>query len=75
MQNIIEIHAGTEAFTKLKEMMLRAELADSRVSLTYGSRGGVQLKCGGGTWTTPLKASPDRPARGEVCSDPQCPCS
>lgn len=75
MQHIIEISAGTEAFDKLKEMMLRAELAGTRVSLTYGSRGGVQLKCGGGTWTTPLKSTPERPNRGEPCGDPHCPCS
>ena len=48
MQHIIEVHAGTEAFETLKRMMLRAESDGTRVSLTYGSRGGVQLKCGGG---------------------------
>ena len=75
MQHIIEVHAGTEAFETLKRMMLRSESDGTRVSLTYGSRGGVQLKCGGGTWTTPLKAAPTRQASGEPCGDPQCPCS
>lgn len=76
MQNQhIVIEAGTEAFEALKRAMQRAEERDVSVSLTYGPRGGIQMRAGGEIWTTPLTSRKPNPSRGATCDDPLCPCS
>lgn len=52
------IEPGSEAWNKLVEMMARP--GDPR-SISFAKRtDAVQLKWGGGTWTTPLSTVTDR---------------
>jgi hypothetical protein len=76
MNRQVRIEPGSPAWNKLAEMMGRP--GDPR-SITISPHGnGIQMKWGGGTWTTPLSplnldAMPN--GRGEPCGDPDCGCS
>lgn len=77
MPDIIRIEPGSEAWDKLAEMMARPgdPRAISLSVLRRGTSGGLQLKWGGGTWTTPLSTSDPSKDRGKACNDPDCGCS